>query len=230
MGSVETVTVLLTDLVGSTELASRIGPERAEELRVEHFRLLREAIAASSGREMKNLGDRLMVVFITAAAAIECAASMQQRIEFRNRVPFGVRVGVAMGDASGEGDYFGPPVIEAARLCAKADGGQVLLTAVTRVMAGRRGDYGFSPIGQLDLKGLPEPVAACELVWEPLPEMPSALPRASGHAPEPLRDPVDFGSESPVSESLGEFECPARAQLCFDGVDRSGSNPSASGA
>ncbi len=71
MGSFETIAMLFTDLVGSTELASRVGPERAERLRVDHFGVLREAIAASHGSEVKNLGDGLMVVFTSAAAPLE---------------------------------------------------------------------------------------------------------------------------------------------------------------
>jgi class 3 adenylate cyclase len=179
-GAVETVTVLFTDLVGSTELASRIGPERAEELRQEHFGLLREAIAAANGREVKNLGDGLMVVLPSAAAAMECAMSMQQRIELRNRSAkdaFSVRVGVSMGDATREeGDYFGPPVVEASRLCARASAGQVLLPELTRLMVGRRGDHRFSSLGEMELKGLPEPVAVCELGWDSLPAAMVPLP------------------------------------------------------
>lgn len=60
MAVVETVTILFTDLVGSTELGSRVGPEQAEALRQEHFALLREAVAAAGGREVKNLGDGLV--------------------------------------------------------------------------------------------------------------------------------------------------------------------------
>ena len=220
MGPVETVTVLFTDLVGSTELASRAGPERADELRIEHFGLLREAIAGAMGREVKNLGDGLMVVFASAAAAIECAVSMQQRIELRNRradEAFGIRIGIAMGDASlKDGDYFGSPVIEAARLCARAAGGQALLTDVTRVMVGRRGGHQFSPIGHLELKGLPEAVAVCELVWEPLPAATPALPNppelvplpqtsVGGHAADGLESdgmPAEAGYV--LAESLGE--------------------------
>src|SRR5665809_58533 len=115
MGSVETVSVLFTDLVGSTGLASRIGPAAAEELRREHFALLREAIEATSGREVKNVGDGLMVVFTSAAGSVDCAVSMQQRIEQRNRraeEQLGVRIGICLGDADCEdGDYFGPPVV-----------------------------------------------------------------------------------------------------------------------
>ena len=173
MTSVETVSVLFTDLVGSTELSSRVGRERSEELRQEHFSLLREVIAASGGREVKNLGDGLMVTFPSAAAAAHCAVRIQQRLEQRNRRaehPLEVRIGVSLGDATREdGDYFGPPVVEASRLSAKADGGQILTTEVVRLMVGSGDDYGFSPVGELELKGLPEPLPAFEVTWEPLP-------------------------------------------------------------
>ncbi|BBX72114.1 AAA family ATPase [Mycobacterium shinjukuense] len=177
---VETVTVLFTDLVDSTGLGARVGPERAEELRVEHFRLLREAIAGANGFEIKNTGDGVMVVLPSAAAAVECAQAIQQRHELRNRraaEQLLVRVGISMGDATrSEGDVFGPPVVEAARLCAKANPSQVLLSNVTRVMVGRRGEHTFRSVGELELRGLPEPVAACELVWASVRGVTTPLP------------------------------------------------------
>lgn len=160
MGAVETVTVLFTDLVGSSQLASRVGPERADELRQEHFAVLREAVVAANGREVRNLGDGLMMVLPSAAAGVECAMSMQQRIEFRNRQSddqLQIRIGVSMGDATPEdGDYFGPPVVEASRLCAEADGGQVLLAELTRLMVAQRGNHEFRSVGALESKGLPK--------------------------------------------------------------------------
>ena len=76
MATVETVTILLTDLVGSTQLESAVGPVRADELRGEHFSILREAIADSEGaQEVKNTGDGIMVVFPSAAGAAECAVA-----------------------------------------------------------------------------------------------------------------------------------------------------------
>ncbi|OBB79226.1 hypothetical protein A5760_21070 [Mycobacterium colombiense] len=177
---VEMIAVLFTDLVASTELASRVGPERAEELRVEHFALLRKAIAGTNGTEVKNTGDGVMVVFPSAAAAVACAMAVQQHHEVRNRragEQLLVRVGISLGDAiRDEGDYFGPPVVEAARLCAKASPGQVLLTDLTRMMVGRRGDHSFCSVGELELKGLPKPVTACELAWEPLVAAMTPLP------------------------------------------------------
>ena len=62
-GSVEVATILLTDLVGSMRLATSVGPTRADQLREEHFGLLRDAIASWDGREVKNTGDGLMVAF-----------------------------------------------------------------------------------------------------------------------------------------------------------------------
>jgi class 3 adenylate cyclase/tetratricopeptide (TPR) repeat protein len=183
-----TVAIMFTDLVASTHLSSRAGPDRAEELRLEHFRLLRDAIAEANGREVKNLGDGLMVAFSSAAAALECAALMQRRIEVRNRradYQLAVRIGVSMGDAVHDaGDYFGDPVVEAARLCAKAEGGQILLTDSTRTMAGRRGNHAFIALGDVELKGLPAPVAAWELVWEPTAAPTFPLPTAMQVLPE----------------------------------------------
>ena len=73
----EMVAVLMTDLVGSTAIADRVGPEVAEELRTEHFGLLRGALERSGGREVKNLGDGLMVVFDGAAQSLACAVQMR---------------------------------------------------------------------------------------------------------------------------------------------------------
>ncbi len=166
VSSVETVSVLFTDLVGSTGLASRIGPAAAEELRREHFSLLRDAIEATNGREVKNVGDGLMVVFPSAAGAVDCAVGMQQRIEQRNRRAedqLGVRIGISLGDADCEDDdYFGPPVVEASRLCNAAGGGQILTIALVEMMVGSRTEHSFTAQGPLELKGIPEPVSAVE--------------------------------------------------------------------
>ena len=86
----------------------------------EHFSILRQAVAEAGGTEVKNLGDGLMVVFASASAALSCAVAMQQGIERDNRAreqSVGLRVGLSGGEVSREDDdYFGDPVIEAARL------------------------------------------------------------------------------------------------------------------
>ena len=113
MGATQTVSLVFTDLVGSTAHATRLGPEDADALRREHFGILREAIAHCGGEEVKNLGDGVMASFDRVAAAVNCAIGMQQRIETRNRQAsprLDVKIGVAVGDAVGEaGDWFGAP-------------------------------------------------------------------------------------------------------------------------
>src|SRR5207344_3332907 len=117
MSSSVTATFVFTDLVDSTATAARLGPEAAEEMRQAHFRLLRGAVAASGGTEVKNLGDGLMVMYSSPSRALSGAVGMQQAVEHHNRStdePLGVRIGVSAGEAVEEDDdYFGDPVVEA---------------------------------------------------------------------------------------------------------------------
>lgn len=103
MSVLETVTVVFTDLVGSTGLATRVGPGTAEELR----------------REIKNTGDGTMLVFGSSSAAVAATKAMQQRFEQRNRhadEQLLVRIGISLGEAHLEdGDYFGGDVESRAR-------------------------------------------------------------------------------------------------------------------
>ncbi|HEV3401273.1 MAG TPA: AAA family ATPase [Acidimicrobiales bacterium] len=164
--------VLFTDLVGSTDLMSRVGPERFDELRRDHFTRLRGAVAQNGGREIKTLGDGILVVFESASDAVACAMAMQQVVELQARLtkaPLAIRAGLAVGEVSfEEGDVFGPPVVEAARLVAQAQGGQILATHAARLVGGTRPGSSFRQVGELRLKGLPDPVMAFEVAWEPL--------------------------------------------------------------
>jgi len=182
----ETITVLFTDLVGSTEISYAISPEASDQLLQAHFSLLRRAIAGSGGAEVKGLGDGVMAVFRSTSAALSCAVAMQQAVH-RDNVgashQLGLRIGLSGGEATFESnDYYGDPVIEAARLCAHADAGQILATEAVRVMGGRRNPFLFERVGALELKGLPEPVEVLDVRWEPLDET-----AAEGGVPLPAR-------------------------------------------
>ena len=133
------ITILFTDLVGSTELASDLGDVAADELRRQHFADLREAIAATGGTEVKTIGDAVMVSYKGAADALAGGVAMQRAVERRNRGAedhrLEMRVGVSAGDATFEdGDWFGTPVVEAARLCSAAAGGQILVSDLVRML------------------------------------------------------------------------------------------------
>jgi class 3 adenylate cyclase len=172
--SVELATILLTDLVGSTRLANSVGPVRADELREEHFELLRDAIASSGGQEVKNTGDGLMVAFASASAAVRCAVTMQQGFERRYRQAeqaLHVRIGLSAGESTvKDGDYFGMPSIEAARLCAEAPADGILISAGVKMFAGRCDGIEFNSAGEFELKGFEEPVEAFSVSWAPLEE------------------------------------------------------------
>ena len=202
MARTETVTIVFSDLVGSTGLATQLGHDAYEGLRQEHFAACRAAVARHNGTEIKTTGDGLMLSFASAADAVACAVALQQATAQRGKQtrkhvpspvegpaatngpshdsqsqsgagfpacpPLQIRVGVSAGEATRDNnDLFGAPVVEAARLCAAATGGQILVSDVVRALARGRG-HPFTSVGELTLKGLPEPVAACEVKWEPL--------------------------------------------------------------
>ena len=167
--STETITLLFTDLVGSTELMAGLEADVADTVRRDHFARLQVCVDRAGGRLVKNLGDGVMAVFGSSSAAIECAVGMQQDVERaarRHGVALRIRIGVAAGDVLVEdGDCFGSPVVEGARLCDLAKGGQILATEIVGRMASGRSKARLAALGEMELKGLPEPVPVVEVGW-----------------------------------------------------------------
>jgi class 3 adenylate cyclase len=170
---IDTATVLFSDMVGSTELRTRLGEEAADELRIAHDHLLRSAISAHRGTVVKHTGDGVMATFSAAVDAVAAAVAIQQAVDAHNRRSdqsrFEVRVGISVGDVTFDGDdCFGLPVIEAQRLEAAAEGGQILCAEIVRHLARGRGGYDFTSLGDLALKGIKEPVPAVRVHWAPV--------------------------------------------------------------
>ena len=134
-----TWTILFVDVVGSTDLRSRLGDADADALQVQLDGLTATITEEHQGQVVKGLGDGSMCAFEGAADAVATGIALQQTVDRLNRrVPeeVQVRVGIAVGDAAAEGDdLFGTPVVEAARLCSKAHPGQILSTQVKQVLA-----------------------------------------------------------------------------------------------
>jgi predicted ATPase/class 3 adenylate cyclase len=174
-----TATVLFTDLVGSTQLRQSLGDERADDVRRAHDRVIRDAIAAHAGTEIKGTGDGFMATFPAAAEAVSAAVAMQRGISrmARRGVNVAIRVGISAGDVAWEdGDCFGTPVVEASRLCDAAETSVILTSEVVRLLTGSRGDHLFQTIGPLELKGLDHPLTASEVIWSPSTSAPVPLP------------------------------------------------------
>ena len=168
----QTATILITDLSGSTETRVKLGEERAEDLRRAHDSLLTEQASAHGGNVIKGTGDGLIVAFAGTAEALNAAVAMQQALTAyarREGITLPIRVGVSAGDVTFEnGDCFGTPVIEAARLCALAEGGEILVADLVRLLARGRFDAELEARGSTTLKGLPEPIDVWAVPWEPV--------------------------------------------------------------
>lgn len=159
--------VLFTDIVESTQLIEKLGEEAAHACRQRHFALLRATIEQFDGREVKNLGDGLMVLFADPAAALLCASELQREVADD---PDGLclRVGVHAGELLREGDdYFGTTVIVARRLCDGANAGQTVVSSAVRSLADESAELSqlgsYLPLGPVTLKGISRPVEAFEL-------------------------------------------------------------------
>ena len=163
--------ILFTDIVRSTDLLYELGSERYEGVRRRHVAHLRTALQEHGGREVKSLGDGMMAIVPSAAGAIAVAVAMQRRTAAQARaaaIDLQLRVGVSAGDiAEVDADFHGPAVVEAARLCQVAAGGEILVSDVARRLAGDRPDFSFEEAGPRTLKGMPAPVHTHRVLWSP---------------------------------------------------------------
>ncbi len=121
-----TVTIMFTDIEGSTAMTERLGDRQAQEVLRIHNAIIREQVAAHQGFEVKSQGDGFMMAFSSARRALECAIAIQQNFaihdEARPGEPIRVRIGLHTGEAVKEGeDFFGKTVTLAARI---ASGGR----------------------------------------------------------------------------------------------------------
>ncbi len=161
-------TILFTDVEGSTALTQRLGDAKARDLLRQHERMVREALKAHGGSELKTTGDGFMASFSSATKALECSIAMQRAFAAHNESaeePILVRVGLNAGEPIAEDeDLFGTAVIEAARIAAAAKGGEILVSNVVRELAKGK-QFLFSDRGEVDLKGFDEPVRLYELRW-----------------------------------------------------------------
>jgi len=166
MAESQVIAVLFTDLVDSTGQLDRLGDEAAHEASLQHFELLRTAISEHRGREVKSLGDGLMVEFQSPVSAVRCAIDMQ-RGALNRGLHHTLRIGVEAGEPIREGnDLFGTPVVVAKRLCDEASGGQIIITDLVTKLVGNRVDATFTLLGPISLKGLSADVESFSVEWD----------------------------------------------------------------
>jgi class 3 adenylate cyclase len=161
--------ILFTDLCDSTVQTQTLGDQGHLAILREHDDIVRAALTAHSGREIKNTGDGIMASFRSVVSAVDCAISIQRSLAGRNRdaaVPFEVRIGISAGEPLADhNDLFGAAVQLAARLCGVAAPGSVAVsTAVRELCIGKR--LQFECASPIALKGYAEPVQVHQVIWE----------------------------------------------------------------
>ena len=162
-------TILFTDIVESTTLTQTLGDEAAMAMLDLHNTVVRDALANLGGREVKHTGDGIMASFVSAAAAVKCAAQIQRDLAKHGDNQRDRAVKVRIGAAAGEPveqhhDLFGCTVQLAARLCSQASPEQILVSnAIAELCLGK--GFSFQDVGEVVLKGFARPVRAHAVLW-----------------------------------------------------------------
>ena len=163
------VTILFTDVEGSSALTERLGDAAARDVLRTHERVVRDALREHGGTEVKTMGDGFMASFSSASRALECAITLQRAFSKQNESaeePVRVRIGLNAGEPIAEDDdLFGTAVNLAARIAAQADGGEIFASDVVRQLVAGKG-FLFADRGESALRGFEDPVRIYEVGWE----------------------------------------------------------------
>jgi class 3 adenylate cyclase len=163
------VTILFTDMESSTALRQRLGDAQAQELVRIHNTIVRDALNANGGGEVKHTGDGIMASFPSASGALECSIAIQRgvatHVEEHPDAALRVYIGLNAGEPIvEERDLFGTSVDLAKRVCDRAEPGQILVSLVVRELAAGK-DFLFADLGETTLRGFEDPVRLYELRW-----------------------------------------------------------------
>jgi class 3 adenylate cyclase len=160
--------VLVTDIVGSTEMTARLGDAAALELVRVHDALVRRGLSLHAGREVKHTGDGIMAAFDDVANAVRAAAGIQQRFHDYNAdasESLRVRIGIHAGEPVAEhNDLFGATVQMTFRLCSEAEAGGILVSGLVRELSSQDGAR-FVALGERQLKGFPATTPVFRFEW-----------------------------------------------------------------
>lgn len=161
--------IMFTDLKDSTLMTSTFGDARGLHLLHVHNALTRNALRDHRGREVKHTGDGIMASFAAVDDAVDCAITIQRGFADHNRAhpaeAMHLRIGLSAGEPIEEdGDLFGNAVQLAARLCAHAEPGRILVADVVRDQCADRAPA-FTDMGEVTPKGFTYPIHVYEVNW-----------------------------------------------------------------
>lgn len=169
----QTLTVMIVDLVGSTQIVERISRDVLVDLMEDILQPIRNTVTEFGGTIVKFTGDGYMTSFPSASDALRASARIVEAFSEMQTLPQGqqlegVRVVLHTADVVvQDGDLLGEGVVTAARLEKYAPTNQIYLTSTVKDCA-KASEFEFEPKGDLLLKGLSSPVKVFRLVTDPL--------------------------------------------------------------
>lgn len=165
-------TFLIADVRGYTRFTEEYGDEAAARLTAKFSDLVHDGVQTRGGKLIEIRGDEALAVFESARQAIRAAKDLQEHFaeesDADRDLPLRVGIGIDSGEAVEleDGSYRGKALNVAARLCALAHGGEVLVSEGTRHLAGHVPGLRYVDRGSMKLKGLADPVHAMRIAWE----------------------------------------------------------------
>ncbi len=164
--------IMFTDLEGSTDMINTLGDEKAMELLRIHNSITRDALRDHAGHEIKHTGDGFMVSFTSAVSAVECAIDIQKKMGKHNEsidvLTMNVRIGISAGEpVRNDKQLYGAAVNLAARLCAHAQPGGILVAQVIKDLCVGK-TIPFVDGGEFEAKGFEGPIPLYEVDWKNL--------------------------------------------------------------
>ncbi len=204
-------TIMFTDIVSSTQMTQTLGDRLAQQLIHRHNTIVRQALGACGGEEIKQTGDGIMASFPWASNAIDAAIAIQRAVNAYNNesptVPLAVRIGLNAGEPIVENnDLFGLTVQIASRVCGEAGKDQIFVSSVVKELAAGK-NYVFKPLGDFNLKGVSAPQALYEVDWTAAGKPAETAPDDAAERaekPEQTEQPRS-AAETKLSQVLPEF-------------------------
>jgi class 3 adenylate cyclase len=165
------LTLLLSDVVGFSEMTDRLGDREAYHVIQRHHGVVRTELAAHGGEEVELRGDGFYLAFARPVPALRCAIAIQRDFALDARLhpeqPIRVRMGLHTGNVLHDPNvYFGKTVIESARIADQARGGEILVSAVFRRLVEAYTDVPFDAGRDVELRGLQGRQQVFSVTWD----------------------------------------------------------------
>jgi len=163
------VTVLFTDIVGSTEMTQMLGDDGAQKVLRTHNQIVRDTLEQFDGTEVKHTGDRIIAYFSTTSTGVEASIVIQRLIAEHNEtkpdLPLRIKLGLNTGEQIAEdNDLYGATVQLAARIVDKANANEILASETVRGICSGK-PFIFRETGCVSMKGFRHEIPLYEIVW-----------------------------------------------------------------